>query len=63
MQPEENSVAYNDLPAMDKYALFQLATVMDGIQDSFNKFQFYRFFQVILQSLLLSPGSHFEVWI
>lgn len=39
-------MAYEDLPKLDKYALFQLASVMDGIQDSFDKYQFYRFFQV-----------------
>lgn len=46
VQPEENNVAYEDLPRLDKYALFQLASVMDGIEDSYNKYQFYRFFQV-----------------
>ncbi|CAM6007741.1 unnamed protein product [Sphagnum balticum] len=57
-KPEENSVAYNDLPAMDQYALFQLATVMDGIQDSFNNFQFYRFFQ-LLQRFVVVDLSNF----
>lgn len=46
MQPEFNSVDYEDLPRLDKYALYQLASVVDGIEDSYNKYQFYRFFQV-----------------
>lgn len=46
LQPEVNSVGYEDLPLLDKYALFQLASVMDGFEDSYNKYQFYRFFQV-----------------
>lgn len=56
MQPEEHSVAYEDLPKLDQYALFQLASVVDGIEDSYNKYQFYRFFQVrnLLTPLILS---------
>lgn len=44
-QPEK-AVAYEDLPNVDKYALYQLSTVVDGTTESFDNFQFYRFFQV-----------------
>ncbi|KAG0613475.1 hypothetical protein M758_6G105600 [Ceratodon purpureus] len=57
-KPEENSVAYEDLPRLDKYALFQLASVMDGIEDSYNKFQFYRFFQ-LMQRFIVVDLSNF----
>lgn len=57
-KPEENNVAYEDLPRLDKYSLFQLASVMEGIEESYNKYQFYRFFQ-LMQRFIVVDLSNF----
>jgi isoleucyl-tRNA synthetase len=44
-QPE-NSVAYNNLPKIDKYALFQLENVVASMKDSYENYQFYKIYQV-----------------
>jgi hypothetical protein len=44
-QPE-NSVACNDLPKIDKYALFQLENVVASMKDSYENYQFYKIYQV-----------------
>jgi isoleucyl-tRNA synthetase len=45
-QPDVETVEYLKLPMIDKYALFQLANVMYGIKESYDSYQFYRFYQV-----------------
>jgi isoleucyl-tRNA synthetase len=39
-------VAYNDLPKIDKYALFQLENVVASMKDSYENYQFYKIYQV-----------------
>ena len=46
VQPEAVAVTYEELPAVDKYVLHRLSSVMAEIHESFEKYQFYRFFQV-----------------
>ncbi|KAL3685804.1 hypothetical protein R1sor_003826 [Riccia sorocarpa] len=41
------AVDYENLPDVDKYALYQLSTIVDGASESFDGFQFYRVFQLV----------------
>ena len=45
LQPEE-AIKYEDLPAVDRYALWKLSAVMTEVRDSYESFQFYKFYQV-----------------
>ncbi|KAJ7544291.1 hypothetical protein O6H91_09G072800 [Diphasiastrum complanatum] len=55
-------VQYEKLPMIDKYALFQLANIMEGIKDSFEKYQFYRFFQLTQKFVVVDLSNfYFDV--
>ncbi|KAH7430813.1 hypothetical protein KP509_08G016200 [Ceratopteris richardii] len=45
--PELDTIQYENLPMIDKYALFQLANVMDEITESYRCYHFYKFYQLI----------------
>jgi len=42
----ENIVLYDDLPMIDQHALFQLENVVKNITESYEKYQFFKIFQV-----------------
>jgi isoleucyl-tRNA synthetase len=46
-QPENHTVAYDDLPEVDRYLLQKLYQVCNDITTAFNEFQFFKFFQTI----------------
>ncbi|MEI6429208.1 MAG: isoleucine--tRNA ligase [Pseudanabaena sp. ELA607] len=46
-KPEEHTVAYADLPEVDRYLLQRLHQVCTDITEAFNEFQFFKFFQTI----------------
>ncbi|MCO5558729.1 hypothetical protein L7F22_012315 [Adiantum nelumboides] len=46
-KPELDTVNYERLPMIDKYALFQLANVVDDIRESYECYHFYKFYQSI----------------
>ncbi|XP_058000949.1 isoleucine--tRNA ligase, chloroplastic/mitochondrial isoform X2 [Hevea brasiliensis] len=41
----DNAVSYNDLPMIDKHALFQLENVVKNIRESYENYQFSKIFQ------------------
>ena len=45
--PSKDAIAYEDLPELDQYLLHRITEVFDEIQDSFETFQFFRFFQTV----------------
>lgn len=55
----ENTVSYNDLPMIDRHALFQLETVVKNITESYDKYQFFKIFQVC--NILLEPRRLFLI--
>eukprot|EP00249_Psilotum_nudum_P021805 c28258_g1_i1 orf=179-3460(+) len=60
--PEMNKILYEHLPMIDKYALLQLANVMDGIKDSYEKYQFCRFYQLIQRFAVVELSNfYFDV--
>lgn len=55
----EVSVAYEELPVVDKYVLWRLASVMDEIKESYENFQFYRFFQLIQRFVVIELSNFY----
>ncbi|XP_020589308.1 isoleucine--tRNA ligase, chloroplastic/mitochondrial isoform X2 [Phalaenopsis equestris] len=53
-----NSIAYDDLPKIDQHAMFQLENVVKIVEDCYDKYQFYKIFQ-ILQRFAIVDLSNF----
>ena len=45
--PAVDYVKYEDLKAIDKFALHKLNTLIDNVTDAFEKYEFYRYFQYL----------------
>ncbi|MBE9009982.1 isoleucine--tRNA ligase [Pseudanabaenaceae cyanobacterium LEGE 13415] len=45
--PTKDAVPYDQLPELDRYMLHRMTEVFDEIQDSFETYQFFRFFQTV----------------
>ncbi len=45
--PEKDAVAYEELPDLDRYMLHRIMEVFTEIEDAFDQFQFFRFFQTV----------------
>ncbi|CAI5466670.1 unnamed protein product [Closterium sp. Yama58-4] len=60
-EPSE-AVPYANLPALDRYALRRLADVMQDVQQSYDDFQFYRFYQLIQRFAVVDLSNfYFDV--
>jgi isoleucyl-tRNA synthetase len=46
-EPEKDAVAYEELPDLDQYMLHRITEVFTEIEDAFDQFQFFRFFQTV----------------
>lgn len=55
----DKAVSYEALPLLDKYALFQLAGLLDSIKTSFESHQFYRFFQCIQHYVVVDLSNFY----
>lgn len=45
--PTKHTVAYEDLPELDRYMLHRITEVFEEVTEAFESFQFFRFFQTI----------------
>ncbi|NJO97272.1 MAG: isoleucine--tRNA ligase, partial [Pleurocapsa sp. CRU_1_2] len=45
--PKKHTIAYADLPELDKYMLHRMTEVFAEVTDAYNSYQFFRFFQAI----------------
>ncbi|MGB5714910.1 MAG: isoleucine--tRNA ligase, partial [Waterburya sp.] len=45
--PKQDAVAYADLPELDKYLLHRITEVFAEVNDAYESYQFFRFFQAI----------------
>jgi len=43
----QDCVSYNELPELEKYALYRLGQIVKQITDSFENYTFYKFYQII----------------
>jgi isoleucyl-tRNA synthetase len=58
--PETNLVAYDKLPAVDRYMLHRMTEVFGEITEAFESFQFFRFFQTV-QNFCVVDLSNFYI--
>lgn len=58
--PETNLVAYDKLPAVDRYMLHRMTEVFGEVTEAFESFQFFRFFQTI-QNFCVVDLSNFYI--
>ncbi|KAJ6430920.1 hypothetical protein OIU84_018431 [Salix udensis] len=57
-----NAVSYNDLPMIDKHALFQLENVVNTIRESYDNYAFFKIFQIIQRFVIVDLSSfYFDV--
>lgn len=45
--PEKDTVAFEELPQLDKYMLHRIREVFEEVTEAFESFQFFRFFQTV----------------
>ncbi|HEY9802396.1 MAG TPA: isoleucine--tRNA ligase [Leptolyngbyaceae cyanobacterium] len=45
--PEKDTVAFEELPQLDKYMLHRIREVFEEVTEAFETFQFFRFFQTV----------------
>ncbi|KAH9605152.1 hypothetical protein KSS87_019895 [Heliosperma pusillum] len=58
----EKTVSYDDLPMIDKHALFQLENVVKNITESYEKYQFFKIFQIIQRFVIVDLSNfYFDV--
>ncbi|KAJ8491435.1 hypothetical protein OPV22_013156 [Ensete ventricosum] len=55
----ENSVPYDDLPKIDKFALYQLENVVKTIQDGYELYQFYKIYQIIQRFAIVDLSNFY----
>ncbi|MFM2303271.1 MAG: hypothetical protein RLZZ135_680, partial [Cyanobacteriota bacterium] len=56
--PAQNAVPYAELPELDRYMLHRMSEVLNGITESFDRYQFFKFFQTI-QNFCIVDLSNF----
>lgn len=55
----ENSVLYDDLPTIDQHALYQLKNVVKYINDCYDKYQFFKVFQIIQRFVVVDLSNFY----
>ncbi|KAJ8766408.1 hypothetical protein K2173_022467 [Erythroxylum novogranatense] len=57
-----NDVPYDDLPMIDKHALFQLENIVINIRESYENYQFFKIFQIIQRFVIVDLSNfYFDV--
>jgi isoleucyl-tRNA synthetase len=56
--PSRDAIAIGDLPLLDRWMLQRTATVLDQISEAFERYEFFRFFQ-LLQNFCVADLSNF----
>ncbi|XP_024996093.1 isoleucine--tRNA ligase, chloroplastic/mitochondrial isoform X1 [Cynara cardunculus var. scolymus] len=57
-----NAIAYDELPEIDRHALFQLENVVKNIKESYESYQFFKIFQIIQRFAIVDLSNfYFDV--
>jgi isoleucyl-tRNA synthetase len=56
--PAKDAVAYAELPELDRYMLHRMSVVMNEITEAFDRYQFFKFFQLV-QNFCIVDLSNF----
>jgi hypothetical protein len=59
MQPSKDALPYSELPEVDRYTLSKLAQVMDDVRESYDKYQFYRFYQLVQRFMVVDLSNFY----
>ncbi|KAF3792861.1 Isoleucine--tRNA ligase [Nymphaea thermarum] len=58
----DNAVSYDNLPMIDRHALFQLQNVVSSIKEGYEGYQFYKIFQIIQRFIIVDLSNfYFDV--
>ncbi|XP_015573355.1 isoleucine--tRNA ligase, chloroplastic/mitochondrial [Ricinus communis] len=58
----DDAVSYDDLPMIDKHALYQLENVVKNIRESYENYQFFKIFQIIQRFVIVDLSNfYFDV--
>jgi isoleucyl-tRNA synthetase len=57
--PERDTVPYEQLSILDRYTLHRLAEVTEEITQSFEKYEFHRFYQVLQNFCVVDLSAHY----
>ncbi|GMH18782.1 hypothetical protein Nepgr_020623 [Nepenthes gracilis] len=58
----KDAIPYNDLPRIDQHALFQVQNVVKSITESYEKYQFFKIFQIIQRFVIVDLSNfYFDV--
>ncbi|MEL6438979.1 MAG: isoleucine--tRNA ligase [Cyanobacteria bacterium J06621_8] len=58
-EPNKDTVAYSELPELDKYILNRLTEVLKEVTDAYESYQFFRFFQAILNFCVVDLSNFY----
>ncbi|XP_073143957.1 isoleucine--tRNA ligase, chloroplastic/mitochondrial isoform X1 [Henckelia pumila] len=53
------AVPHSELPMIDRYALFQLESVVKNIQESYDSYQFFKIFQIIQRFVVVDLSNFY----
>jgi hypothetical protein len=59
LQPSKDALPYSELPEVDRYTLSKLAQVMDDVRESYDKYQFYRFYQLVQRFMVVDLSNFY----
>ena len=57
--PAKNAVPYDQLPELDRYLLHRITEVFSEVTDAFDSFQFFRFFQTVLNFCVVDLSNFY----
>ncbi len=57
--PSKNAVPYEQLPELDRYLLHRITEVFSEVTDAFDSFQFFRFFQTVLNFCVVDLSNFY----
>lgn len=57
--PAKNAVPYEQLPELDRYLLHRITEVFSEVTDAFDSFQFFRFFQTVLNFCVVDLSNFY----
>ncbi|WCJ23497.1 Isoleucine--tRNA ligase [Euphorbia peplus] len=58
----ENTIPYDDLPMIDKHALYQLEHVIKNIRENYENYQFFKIFQIVQRFVIVDLSNfYFDV--
>ncbi|XGV94880.1 MAG: isoleucine--tRNA ligase [Leptolyngbya sp. BL-A-14] len=57
--PAKNAVTYEQLPELDRYLLHRITEVFSEVTDAFDSFQFFRFFQTVLNFCVVDLSNFY----